>query len=505
MSVSTAKSLAFLDQAHGDARDRALSGTPASISASEPPQTVAIELEPLDSVMSETTRIVYGNSRARQHRRSDARPAAVADFAPAGAPKRPTSPTEERREVIIQHEALVGETFQPIDHLLQLLGAERGGADRLSLAACEQRRAVGARQEADDRLDRAYRLRVATVDATAVLEDRAADDVGLERFHELGSDELLLRVAFGECFGGLGAGSIQRGRALGLVGELVGGVDILADEILELFLDRALVGGGRKLPGLLGGLLGKLDDRLDHLLALAVSEHYGAQHLFFGKLLRLGFDHHHGVAGASDDEVERAFRNFGLVGVELVLAVLEPDASPGDRPHERNARQRQSSRSCDHRQNIRLVLAVIAKNLSNNENLVIESFREQRPNWAVDEAAGQRFLFGRAALTLEEAARDSAGSGEFFLVVDGQWEEILSRLDRLGGGNCAQHHGFAEGREHRTVGLAGNSARFELEGFSAPLDFNCLRIEHVFSFTPRAGCRRDSSGRRSRSASGSGP
>ncbi len=34
------------------------SGTPASISASEEPQTVAIEEEPFDSVISETMRIV---------------------------------------------------------------------------------------------------------------------------------------------------------------------------------------------------------------------------------------------------------------------------------------------------------------------------------------------------------------------------------------------------------------------------------------------------------------
>ena len=39
-------------------------GTPASISASEAPQTEAIELEPLDSVISDTTRMVYGNSSA---------------------------------------------------------------------------------------------------------------------------------------------------------------------------------------------------------------------------------------------------------------------------------------------------------------------------------------------------------------------------------------------------------------------------------------------------------
>ncbi len=37
-------------------------GTPASINASEPPQTVAIDDEPFDSKMSETNRIAYGKS-----------------------------------------------------------------------------------------------------------------------------------------------------------------------------------------------------------------------------------------------------------------------------------------------------------------------------------------------------------------------------------------------------------------------------------------------------------
>ena len=52
------KILAFEDQAHGDSGDRRFNGTPASIIASEPPQTVAIDDEPLLSVMSERTRIV---------------------------------------------------------------------------------------------------------------------------------------------------------------------------------------------------------------------------------------------------------------------------------------------------------------------------------------------------------------------------------------------------------------------------------------------------------------
>ena len=48
----------LVDQAHGDSGDGCFMGTPASINASEAPHTVAIEDEPFDSVISETTRMV---------------------------------------------------------------------------------------------------------------------------------------------------------------------------------------------------------------------------------------------------------------------------------------------------------------------------------------------------------------------------------------------------------------------------------------------------------------
>ena len=58
MSVRTAKSSPSLTRPMAMPATGAWIGTPASISASEPPQTVAIDDEPLDSRMSETTRIV---------------------------------------------------------------------------------------------------------------------------------------------------------------------------------------------------------------------------------------------------------------------------------------------------------------------------------------------------------------------------------------------------------------------------------------------------------------
>src|SRR3546814_5540933 len=51
------------------------------------------------------------------------------------------------REVIMQHEALVGQASKAVNHLLGVLGAERRGADRLRFATREQRRTMRARSE----------------------------------------------------------------------------------------------------------------------------------------------------------------------------------------------------------------------------------------------------------------------------------------------------------------------------------------------------------------------
>ena len=49
--------IAFLNQTHRHTGDGSLQGTPASIMLSEAPQTVAMEDDPFDSRMSETTRM----------------------------------------------------------------------------------------------------------------------------------------------------------------------------------------------------------------------------------------------------------------------------------------------------------------------------------------------------------------------------------------------------------------------------------------------------------------
>ena len=74
---------------------------------------------------------------------------AVADFAAARAAHEADFADAERREVVVQHEALGGFAgLQQLDALLVVLGAQRDRHQRLRFAAREQRRAVRARQHA---------------------------------------------------------------------------------------------------------------------------------------------------------------------------------------------------------------------------------------------------------------------------------------------------------------------------------------------------------------------
>ncbi len=171
------------------------SGTPASISASEEPQTVAIEDEPFElGDLGDDADRVGELRRGRQHR-ADRAPGelAVADLAPAGRAHAAGLADRIGGEVVVEQEALLVGAVERVDVLLVLAGAERRDHERLRLAAGEERRAVRARQHADLRQDRADGRHVASVDAAAVVEDVPAHHLGLrvvERFGDLGGGEL---------------------------------------------------------------------------------------------------------------------------------------------------------------------------------------------------------------------------------------------------------------------------------------------------------------------------
>src|SRR6185369_3887392 len=92
---------------------------------------------------------------------------AVTDFAATGRTDTAGIADGEGREVVVQQERLFVRSLQGVDELLVFGSTERRDDQRLGLTAREQRRAMGARQNANFRHDRTDGLVVTAIDALA--------------------------------------------------------------------------------------------------------------------------------------------------------------------------------------------------------------------------------------------------------------------------------------------------------------------------------------------------
>jgi len=217
------------------------------------------------------------------------------------------------------------------------------------------------------------------------------------------------------------------------------------------------------------------------------------------KLLGFRFHHQNRVRRAGDDEIEIAFDHLVDHRVELVFAVDVADARAADRTHEGQARNRQGGGNRDHRDDVGIVLHVVADDGDDDLRLVLEALGKERTDRTVDQARNERFLFARTAFTLEEAARDLAGGVGLFLVVHGQRKEVEAGLGLPLADDGCEHGGLAIGREHGAIGLAGDLARLQDERATTPFNFFACDIKHIyflfraaafFAFLPSSGGRR---------------
>ncbi len=404
---------------------------------------------------------------------------AMADLAASGRAHAANLADRIRREVVVQQKSLFVGPLESVDILLVLPGAERGDDKRLRLAAGEESTAMGAGQDADLAHDRPYCLQIAAVDASLCLENARAHDLFLgllEGRSGLGSSRPVV-------IGGNDSGEhlvLDLGdavAALMLGGDGIGLAQLRFGSGAHARKDLGIV-LRLQLPRLLRRALGELDDGVEHWLELLLAEHHGAEHHFLRELLGLGFDHQHGVGGPGHDEIERADAHLVDHRVQHILALDIANAGGADRSEERDAGQREGRRARDHRHDIRIVLHVVGEDGGDDLRLVLEARGEQRADRPVDEPRGERLLLSRASLALEIAAGDLARSEGLFLVVDGQREEVDSRLLLLGGDDGGENARRAIGGKHGAVSLAGNAPGLEPEGASPPFDVYGLFNEH---------------------------
>src|SRR5205814_9041886 len=123
----------------------------------------------------------FGFGREKRLQRA-AGQVAVADLAAGRAAHELHFADRERRGGVVEHEALEGLAFEVFDLLRFLRRAEGDGDQGLSLAASEDRGAMGAWKYADLNVDRADLVERTAVEPFAVLDDHVAEDPHLHLF-----------------------------------------------------------------------------------------------------------------------------------------------------------------------------------------------------------------------------------------------------------------------------------------------------------------------------------
>ena len=165
--------------------------------------------------------------------------------------------------------------------------------------------------------------------------------------------------------------------------------------------------------------------------------------------------------------------------VQNVFAAGIAHTAGRNRAHERRAGNGQRGGCGDQGDHIGVIDQIVGQHGTHDEDFVLEPIDKQRADRTVDQAAGQGLFLGRASLTLEETTGDFPRRVVFFLIMHGQGEKILSGFGFLGKGHVGHDTGFTQRGNDGPIGLPGNLARFQCEGFLAPLDGFLDFVEHV--------------------------
>src|SRR5881275_2847172 len=146
-------------------------GTPASISASIPPHTLAIEVDPLDSMISLEIRIAYRKSFSLGTIGSSERSAS----APCPSTRSAGLADTERWKIVMQNETLRSYSATVgVDVLRFFDWCERHEGERLGFAALENGRSVRAWQHAHFTRNRSQVLVTAAVDSLFLVQNADA-------------------------------------------------------------------------------------------------------------------------------------------------------------------------------------------------------------------------------------------------------------------------------------------------------------------------------------------
>src|SRR5205807_7359702 len=136
----------------------------------------------------------------------------------------------------------------------------------------------------------------------------------------------------------------------------------------------------------------------------------------------------------------------------------------------RNVTDHQRGGRADNAENVRVVFPVGTEQNALHLDFVIPALGKKRTNGPVNHPAGQDFFFRRTAFPLEVAARETARRRRLLPVIHRERKEFLAGLGAGGSDDGYDDDAFAELNCYGAVGLFGEFAGFDMDGFGSYLD-----------------------------------
>src|SRR5882724_7055304 len=420
-------SIAFLDEAHGNTCDGSLEG---DASIHERNRGTANGCHRGRRVrfknVGDDAHGVGPFFHIRKNRGDRAfRQRSVPDFTTACAAHEANFANRERREVVVQEEALLAFALEAFEALLVVGGAESGCDQGLGFAACEDGAAVGSRQDAGFDPDVANLVELAVVWTTSGDGNVLAEDLLQQEF-------VVVRELFQGGFVVFRDGGLQfllefRNQLVAFRFRVLRGVEGVGQARADVVLQVIEVGfvefDRSDLALLLSDSARQIADGGADFLDFGVGELNGVEDGLFFYFFGAGLDHDDGVGRGDDHQAEKAFVHFLICRVNDELAVDQAYADCANRTVEGDVAQREGGGCAVDGEDVGIVFRVGGEDQGNDLRLAAESFGEQRADGAIDLAAGEGFAVAHAAFALDESAGDASASIGIFAVVDGEGEE----------------------------------------------------------------------------------
>lgn len=162
-------------------------------------------------------------------------------------------------------------------------------------------------------------------------------------------------------------------------------------------------------------------------------------------------------------EVEIALGILVMGGIRDKFSRNACDANGGDGSSPRDVGDHESGGGSVEGKNIGIVLAIGAKKDGDDLSVVKIAFGKEWTKGAIDHPAGQDLFFGRATFPAEVASGDATYGGSFFLIFNGEREEVLAVFDFRGRDCSDDDNRFAHGDEGSAVGEFGKFAGFDVK------------------------------------------